>query len=91
MTTSSLPQNPEYGQTWFNYDTKTMRAYDKNGKWVTYEETNDPVLRKRLRMDVSCSCGFRGTLKDCIVDQENHWVYICPYCCLCGGLEFEKD
>lgn len=24
------------------------RAYDKNGKWVTYEETDDPVLKKLL-------------------------------------------
>ena len=38
----------EYSCLWLNDETKILKAYDKDGKWITYEETDDPILRQLL-------------------------------------------
>ena len=43
-----LPPSPEYGSLYMNTDSKILKAYNADGQWVTYEETNDPTLRKLL-------------------------------------------
>lgn len=56
---SSEPLKVTYGQLWLNDKENKAYAFDSNGRWVTYEETDDLEL-KRLLEPLVIACKIKG-------------------------------